>query len=120
MCILEKLNFKISRGTDPAPPPPPPSVLAPSALVPIFAGPTMGNSQYNITYLNQTKTFSFFSLEKSAPSVLYIDIYILRAADIRSAQARSAPPPLPRRKSCVRACHAQNKVMVSTAGSRSL
>ena len=58
----------------------------------------MGNSQYNITYLNQTKTFSFFSLEKSAPSVLYIDIYILRAADIRSAQARSAPPPPPPKK----------------------
>ena len=58
MCILEKLNFKISRGS------------MPSALVPIFAGPTMGNSQYNITYLNQTKTFHFFS-----PSVLYIDIY---------------------------------------------
>ena len=54
---------------------PPPSVIAPSALVPSFAGPTMGNSHYNITYLNQTKTFFFFSLQKSPPSVLYIDIY---------------------------------------------
>ena len=71
MCILEKLNFKISRGSMP---PEPPSVLAPAALDPIIAGPTMGNSQYNITYLNQTKTFFFFSQEKSAPSVLYIYI----------------------------------------------
>ena len=93
---FREAKFQNFPGNSPRPPPPPPpSVLAPSALVPIFAGPTMGNSQYNITYLNQTKTFSFFSLEKSAPSVLYIDIYILRAADIRSAQARSAPPPLP-------------------------
>ena len=69
MCILEKLNFKISRGSMP---PEPPSVLAPAALDPIIAGPTMGNSQYNITYLNQTKTFFFFLQEKSAPSVLYM------------------------------------------------
>ena len=71
MCILEKLNSKISRGSMP---PDPPSVIAPSALVPSFAGPTMG-SHYNITNLNQTKTFFFFSLQKSTPSVLYIDIY---------------------------------------------
>ena len=56
-------------------PPDPPSVVAPSALVTSFDGPTMGNSHYNITYLNQTKTFFF--------------------ADIRSAQAQSAPPPPP-------------------------
>ena len=72
MCILEKLNSKISWGSMP---PDPPSVIAPSALVPSFAGPTMGNSHNNITYLNQTKTFFFFSLQKSTPSVLYIDIY---------------------------------------------
>ena len=35
MCILEKLNFKIPRGSMP---PNPPSVLAPSALDPISAG----------------------------------------------------------------------------------
>ena len=38
MCILEKLKFKISQGSmclDP------PSVIAPSALDPIFAGPTL-------------------------------------------------------------------------------
>ena len=77
MCILEKLNFKNFAGEHaPGPSPsPPPSVIAPSALVPSFAGPTMGNSHYNITYLNQTKTFFFFSLQKSPPSVLYIDIY---------------------------------------------
>ena len=62
MCILEKLNFKISGGSMP---PDPPSVLAPSALVPSFAGPTMGNSHYNITYLNQTKIFfSFFHYKR--------------------------------------------------------
>ena len=31
MCVLEKLNFKISRGSMP-PDPPPPSVLAPPVL----------------------------------------------------------------------------------------
>ena len=72
MCILEKLNFKISQGNMS---PVPPSVLPPSARVPIFSGPTMGNSQDNIMYLNQTKKFFFFSLEKSTPSVLYIDTY---------------------------------------------
>ena len=70
-------NVHISKSPGGACPrtPPPPSVLAPSALVPSFAGPTMGNNHYNITYLNQTKTFFFFSLQKSPPSVLYIDIY---------------------------------------------
>ena len=38
MCILEKLNFKISRGSMP---PDPPSLLAPSAVQPILAGPTL-------------------------------------------------------------------------------
>ena len=38
MCILEKLNFKILRGSMP---PDPPSVLAPLALHPIFAGLTL-------------------------------------------------------------------------------
>ena len=71
MCILEKLNFKNFAGEHaPGPSPSPPSVIAPSALV-----PSLGNSHYNITYLNQTKKFFFFSLQKSPPSVLYIDIY---------------------------------------------
>ena len=38
MCTLEKLNFKISRGSMPLDPP---SVVAPSALDTIFAGLTM-------------------------------------------------------------------------------
>ena len=38
MCPLEKLNFKISRGSMPSDPP---SVLAPSALDSIFAGLTL-------------------------------------------------------------------------------
>ena len=38
MCTLEKLNFKISRGSMP---PDPPSLLAPSALDAIWAGPTL-------------------------------------------------------------------------------
>ena len=38
MCISDKLNFKISRA---ACPPDPPSELAPSALEPIFAMPTL-------------------------------------------------------------------------------
>ena len=38
MCVLEKLNFKISRGTMP---PDPFSVLAPPALDPLSAGSTL-------------------------------------------------------------------------------
>ena len=85
MCSLEKLNFKISPGSMPPDPPIVYSrlrrsilcyfcwtnseVLPPDMLLP------MGNSEYNITYLNYTKTCLFFSLEKGAPSVLYRDIY---------------------------------------------
>ena len=84
MCILEKLNFKISIGSMP---PDPPTVLVPWALRPIFAVITlnclrracyilpMGNSQYNVTYLNYTKTFFLVSVEKGAPSVFYSDIF---------------------------------------------
>ena len=39
MCVLEKLNFKISRGT--MPPDPPISVLAPPVLDPLSAGSTL-------------------------------------------------------------------------------
>ena len=38
MCVLEKLNFKISRG---GMPPDPPSVLAPLLLDPLLAGSTL-------------------------------------------------------------------------------
>ena len=38
MCVLEKLDFKISRGTIP---PDPPSVLAPPVLDPLSAGSTL-------------------------------------------------------------------------------
>ena len=104
MCILEKLNFKISPGSTP---PDPTRVIAPSALDTIFARLTMGNSQYYITYLNHTHTHThthtqiLFSLEKGTPSVLYRDMYFKDCCHIRSAQAKSAPP---HRKSCVRAC----------------
>ena len=83
MCILEKLNFKISRRSML---PDPLSLLVPLALDPTFAGLTLNcfrracyyqlvNTQYNITYLNYTKRWGFFSLEKGAPSVLYRNIY---------------------------------------------
>ena len=76
MYILEKLNFKISRGSMP---PDPRNVIVPSAPHPIFAGPTIGDSQY-ITCLNHTHTQkNLFSLEKYAPSVLYRDIYLRTA-----------------------------------------
>ena len=38
MCVLEKLNFKISRGSMP---PDPPSVFAPPVLDPLSAGSTL-------------------------------------------------------------------------------
>ena len=38
MCVLERLNFKISRGSMP---PDPPSVLAPPVLDPLSAGSTL-------------------------------------------------------------------------------
>ena len=53
MYILEKLNFKISWGTMP---PDPPSVLAPSALVPSFAGPTMGKAWFTLGTEAETET----------------------------------------------------------------
>ena len=96
MCILEKLNFKIFRG---GMSPDPPSVLAPLALDPIFAGLTLNCFrraccyQWVILsiilrqYLKYTKRYLFFSVEKGEPSVLDIYIYILRTADMRSAQA---------------------------------
>ena len=77
MCILEKLNFKILRGSMP---PDPPSVLVPLPFHPIFDGLSlncfrracyyqMANTQYDITYLNYTKICFFFSVEKGAPYI---------------------------------------------------
>ena len=89
MCMLEKLNFKIFRGG--GMPQDHPSVLAPSALDPIFArinsysqllSPDlllpMGNSRYNITHLliKITKNYVFSSQESGAPSVLHRHIYL--------------------------------------------
>ena len=42
MCVLEKLNFKISRGSMP---PDPPSVFAPPVLDPLSAGSTLNRFQ---------------------------------------------------------------------------
>ena len=72
MCILEKLNFKISRGSMP---PDPRNVIVSSAPHPIFAGPTIGDSQYNITYLNHTHTKKIFFHKKSMHLPYYTDIY---------------------------------------------
>ena len=92
MCILEKLNFKISRGSMP---PDPPSVLAPLVLDPIFTGLTLDCFRRACCYqwvilsiilrILNTQKMSLFSVEKGELSVLYI--YILRTADMRSAQA---------------------------------
>ena len=68
MCTLEKLNFKISRGSMP---PDPPSIHAPSALDIFFCRINsemlppglllpIGNTQFYITYLTYTKR-CFFS-----------------------------------------------------------
>ena len=57
MCVLEKLNFKISRGSVP---PDPPSVLAPPVIDPLSAGSTLNcfhrscsdaenNSQFDVS-----------------------------------------------------------------------
>ena len=95
MCILEKLNFKIIWGSMP---PDPPSVLVPLVLDPIFARLTL-NCFYRACYYQLvvlciilriliTQKMCPFSVEKGAPSVIYrIEIYILRTADMRSAQA---------------------------------
>ena len=84
MCILEKLNFKIFRGSTPSDSP---SVVAPSALDPAFARLTPSFfhraciCQWVIVSIvlrilnTQKQIFSFFSLEKGTPSVLYRDIY---------------------------------------------
>ena len=82
MCTLEKLNFKISRGSMP---PDPPSLLAPSALKTIWAGLTLNcfrRAGYFqsvtltiILCILRTQKDVFFSVEKGAPPVLYRDIY---------------------------------------------
>ena len=85
MCILEKLNFKISRGSIP---PDLPSVFAPLLLDPVFDGLTLncfrqacyyqcalGNTLILLILITQ-KDVSLFSVEiKGAPSILYRDIY---------------------------------------------
>ena len=82
MCILEKLNFKISRGSMP---PDAPTVLTPSALDTIFAELTLNCFRRACYYqwvmlsiiiriLPTQKDVSFFSRKKGAPSALYRDI----------------------------------------------
>ena len=82
MYILEKLNFKISRGSMP---PDPPSVLAPLALDPIFAGLTLNCFHLACNYqpvilsiilrILITQKDASFSVVKGVPSVLYRDMY---------------------------------------------
>ena len=94
MCILEKLNFKISRGSMP---PDPPTVLVPSALDTIFAGLTLNCFRRACYYqwvihsiilriLPTRKNVSLVS-RKRVHLPYYTEIYILRTADMRSAQA---------------------------------
>ena len=90
MCILEKLNFP---GEDA----PKPSYCnrafgarnyfcqTNSELLPLGLLVPMGNSQYNITYLNCTKDVSFLS--RKGCTFRIIQMYILRTVDMRSVQA---------------------------------
>ena len=83
MCTLEKLNFKISRGSIL---PDLPSIFAASALDMIFAGLTLKYFRpacyfqsvilSAISRILRTKKIFLFSVEKGAPSVLYRDIYM--------------------------------------------
>ena len=96
MCTLEKLNFKISRGSMP---PDPPGVLAPSALDTIFAGLTLSCFRracyfqsviLSIILRILRKKMFLFSIEKGAPSVLYRDIYF---NEVRSSLLKCTHPP---------------------------
>ena len=93
MCILEKLNFKISRGSMP---PDPPSLLEPSALNTIFAGLTLNYFRWAcydqwvilgiiLCILPTQKDVSFLS--RKGCTFRIIQIYVLRTTDMRSAQA---------------------------------
>ena len=93
MCTLEKLNFKISRGSMP---PHPPSLLAPSALDANWAGLTLncfrpaGYFQSVILtmilrILRTQKDVSFLSRKGCTSHT--VQRYILRTADMRSDQA---------------------------------
>ena len=105
MCILEKLNFKISRGSMSLDPLVYSRLCARSyfcltnseLLLPGLLLP-MGNITFSI--LITQKDVSFFSVEKGAPSVLYRDIYFKDCWH----EVRSSLKCTPRRKSCVRAC----------------
>ena len=91
MCILEKLNFKFSRGSMP-PDPPVYSRLRRSIL---FFGITLNcfrracYYQWVLRMLRTQKDVSFLSRKGCTFSIvqIYIYIYILRTADMRSAQA---------------------------------
>ena len=53
----------------------------------------MGNSQYNVTYLNYTNTFFLVSVEKGAPSVFYSDIFKgLLTRGMLKLKVHSPPP----------------------------
>ena len=71
-------------------------LLPPGLLLP------MGNSQYNILYLNYTKGCFLFLVEKrGAPSVLFRDIYFKDCShEVRSSLKCTSPPPRHSRKSC--------------------
>ena len=94
MCILEKLNFKFSRG---GMPPDPPSVLAPLMLDTVFAGLTLicfrvacyyqGVILSIILRISRTKKDVSFLSRKGCAFPFVQRYKFLRTADMRSAQA---------------------------------
>ena len=110
MCTLEKLNFKISRGSMP---PDPPSILASSALDTIWAGITLncfrraGYFQSALLtmilrILRIQNDVSFLSRKGWTSRIVQRYIYF---KDCRH-EVRSSLKCTPHRKSCVRACNA--------------
>ena len=93
MCTLEKLNFKISRGSMP---PDPPSILAPSALDTISAGLIL-NCFRQAGYFQSVTLTSILRILRTQKDVSFlsrkgctsriVQIYVLRTADTRSTQA---------------------------------
>ena len=96
MCILEKLNFKISRGSMP---PGPPIETVPSALDHIIAGPTLNYFRWACYYqwvivsiilriLITQKHFSFFTRKRCT-------FRIIQKHKVHSSLKCTPPPPHP-------------------------
>ena len=73
MCVLEKPNFKICRGSMP---PNPPSVLAPLVLDPLSAGPTLNCFHRSCSDAKNAKECQIEIDSKIIASLMFLRMWI--------------------------------------------